>query len=207
MSSDSIPIIGQKALFLFGDACLKGKQVKFSPDFYYKKYLIILFYPHDFPLICPTELLMLNEHKTAFESENALIVCISTDSISAHLKWAEMTVETGGIGKLDFYLLSDITGSITNNFNSQNKSGSRMGMPLRSTFILDTNGILRFMSFSDQQVGRNVDDLLRNLRAISQISICQEQCPSKWKTKGDPTLKEDLDSQETVYYFENVHGK
>ncbi|HET7542210.1 MAG TPA: peroxiredoxin, partial [Polyangiaceae bacterium] len=57
------------------------------------------------------------------------------------------------------------------------------GIPLRATFIVDPEGIIRFASVNDLSVGRNVDEVVRVLDALQT----DELCPCNWK-KGDPTL-------------------
>jgi peroxiredoxin (alkyl hydroperoxide reductase subunit C) len=58
------------------------------------------------------------------------------------------------------------------------------GVPLRATFIVDPEGIIRFASVNDLSVGRNVDEVLRVLDALQT----DELCPCNWK-KGEPTLE------------------
>ena len=57
-------------------------------------------------------------------------------------------------------------------------------MPLRATFIVDPEGIIRFVSVNDLSVGRNVDEVLRTLDALQT----DELCPCNWR-KGEPTLQ------------------
>ena len=56
-------------------------------------------------------------------------------------------------------------------------------MALRATFIVDPQGVIRFVSVNDLDVGRNVDEVLRVLDALQT----DELCPCNWQ-KGEPTL-------------------
>jgi len=58
------------------------------------------------------------------------------------------------------------------------------GVPLRATFIVDPEGVIRFVSVNDLSVGRNVDEVLRVLDALQT----DELCPCNWQ-KGEPTLE------------------
>ncbi len=71
----------------------------------------------------------------------------------------------GGLGGLDFHisLLSDIRKSISGDYGVLNDNGISM----RGTFIIDTKGILRYASVGDIQVGRNVDETLRYIQAVT----------------------------------------
>ena len=56
-------------------------------------------------------------------------------------------------------------------------------MALRATFIVDPEGVIRFVVVTDLDVGRNVDEVLRVLDALQT----DELCPCNWQ-KGEPTL-------------------
>jgi peroxiredoxin (alkyl hydroperoxide reductase subunit C) len=58
------------------------------------------------------------------------------------------------------------------------------GVAMRATFIVDPEGIIRFASVTDLDVGRNVDEVLRVLDALQT----DELCPCNWQ-KGEPTLE------------------
>jgi peroxiredoxin (alkyl hydroperoxide reductase subunit C) len=58
------------------------------------------------------------------------------------------------------------------------------GVALRATFIVDPEGVIRFVSVNDLDVGRSVDEVLRVLDGLQT----DELCPCNWK-KGDPTLE------------------
>jgi len=58
------------------------------------------------------------------------------------------------------------------------------GVAMRATFIVDPEGIIRFVSVTDLDVGRNVDEVLRVLDALQT----DELCPCNWQ-KGQPTLE------------------
>jgi peroxiredoxin (alkyl hydroperoxide reductase subunit C) len=58
------------------------------------------------------------------------------------------------------------------------------GVALRATFIVDPEGVIRFASVNDLNVGRNPDEVLRVLDALQT----DELCPCNWQ-KGEPVLK------------------
>ena len=57
------------------------------------------------------------------------------------------------------------------------------GVPLRATFIVDPDGIIRWVSVNDLSVGRNVKEVRRTLDALQT----DELCPCNWE-KGQATL-------------------
>jgi peroxiredoxin (alkyl hydroperoxide reductase subunit C) len=58
------------------------------------------------------------------------------------------------------------------------------GVAMRATFIVDPQGVIRFVSVTDLDVGRNVDEVLRVLDALQT----DELCPCNWQ-KGEKTLE------------------
>lgn len=85
-------------------------------------------------------------------------------------------------------LLADVSKDISQAYNSLIKSGPNKGVTLRSTFIIDDKGVLRHMSYNDLPVGRNVEEVLRLVKAFRYTDINGEVCPSKWKQDGDATM-------------------
>ena len=58
------------------------------------------------------------------------------------------------------------------------------GVPLRATFIVDPEGVIRYVGVNDLSVGRNVDEVLRILDALQT----DELTPCNWQ-KGEPTMQ------------------
>lgn len=75
--------------------------------------------------------------------------------------------------------------------------GEERGVALRATFIIDSNGILRHMSYNDLPIGRNVDEYIRLVNAIKFTDENGEVCPAKWKKKGDATMKPNHNDEKT----------
>jgi peroxiredoxin (alkyl hydroperoxide reductase subunit C) len=109
-----------------------------------------------------------------FEKLNSVVLGVSTDSVPTHIAWAKT------IGGINYPLLSDY-----------NKDVSRMydvlmdteGIALRGTFIIDPEGILKYISINDTATGRSVNEFLRILAALQT----KKACPAEWK-QGDATL-------------------
>lgn len=148
-----------------------------SLDEYKGKWLLLLFYPLDFTFVCPTELVALNEKFADFEKRSCAIVAASTDSVYSHLGWVKADER---IGALKYPLLSDITKSIARSYGVLLED---QGVALRGTFLIDPQGLLRFMSVNDLGTGRNIDEILRVLEALQT----GQPCPCNWRP-GDATL-------------------
>ena len=72
----------------------------------------------------------------------------------------------GGIGKIEYPLISDKTHSISTRYGCMLTEGPSCGVSLRATYIIDPKGIVRHISINDLPVGRSVDEILRLIKAF-----------------------------------------
>jgi peroxiredoxin (alkyl hydroperoxide reductase subunit C) len=140
------------------------------------KYWVIFFYPYDFSLVCPTELLSLDSRLQEFQDRNCAVVGVSVDSYYSHLAWKKTSEEEGGIGPVKFPLLSDLTKEISRAYGVLTDEG----VSLRATFLVDRDGIVRHATVNDMDLGRSVQELLRTLDAVRHIDETGELCPADW---------------------------
>jgi len=139
------------------------------------KWVILFFYPLDFTFICPTEITGFNSRFDEFTKLNAVIVGASTDSVHSHKAWIN-----GTLGKLKYPIMADMTREVSRAYGVLLENA---GTALRGAFIIDPDGILKYSVISDDNVGRNVDEILRVLEALQT----GERCPVNWKP-GEATL-------------------
>lgn len=148
------------------------------------KFAILFFYPLNFTFVCPTEIIAFSNKVTDCASIDTEIIGINTDSKYSHLHWRGMEVEKGGIGKINFPLVSDIKKSITRSYDVLYDDS----IALRATFIIDKNFIVRHQSINDLPLGRNVDEYIRIIDAINHNENYGEVCPAGWR-KGEPAME------------------
>ena len=146
------------------DAWFNGfKKVKLAD--YKGKYVVLFFYPLDFTFVCPTEIVQFSDRAGEFRSIECEIIGASVDSKFTHMEYTKKDRKKGGLGTMDIPLISDITKSISRTYGALIEEGGDTGVTLRATYIIDRNGIIRHMSFNDLPVGRNVDEILRLVKA------------------------------------------
>lgn len=146
------------------------------------KYWVLFFYPFDFSLVCPTELLALNTRLEDFRERDCEVVCVSVDSTDSHLAWKKASREEGGIGPVRYPMVSDIKREISRAYGVLTDEG----VSLRATFLVDRGGTLRHVTVNEIDLGRSVQELLRTLDAVRHIDETGELCPADWdgtKTK------------------------
>ena len=142
------------------------------------KWQVVFFWPMDFTFVCPTEIAEFGKRNGDFADRDAQVLGVSTDTHFVHLAWRK---DHPDLKDLPFPMLADTKRELSTALGILHKSD---GVPLRATFIVDPEGIIRFVSVNDLSVGRNVDEVLRVLDALQT----DELCPCNWK-KGEPTLQ------------------
>ena len=142
------------------------------------KWKVLFFWPKDFTFVCPTEIAAFGKLNTEFNDRDAIVYGASIDSEFVHLAWRNNHPD---LKNLPFAMLADIKRELSSALGVLDKNE---GVALRATFIVDPEGIIRFVSVNDMSVGRNPEEVLRVLDALQT----DELCPCNWK-KGDEFLK------------------
>ena len=142
------------------------------------KWKIVFFWPKDFTFVCPTEIAAFGKLNRDFNDRDAVIYGVSTDSEFVHLAWRRSHPD---LKDLPFPMLADIKRELSAAFGILDR---KEGVALRATFIVDPEGVIRYASVNDLNVGRNPQEVLRVLDALQT----DELCPCNWK-KGDEFLK------------------
>jgi peroxiredoxin (alkyl hydroperoxide reductase subunit C) len=150
-------------------------------------YVVLFFYPLDFTFVCPTEIIALSERAGEFKTRSAQLLGVSVDSHFSHLAWRNTPRKKGGIGEINYPLISDLTKEISSKYGVLLE---KPGIALRGLFIIDKEGKIRHITINDLPLGRNVDEVLRVLDALQFNEKHGEVCPANWK-KGDDGMKPD----------------
>jgi alkyl hydroperoxide reductase subunit AhpC len=140
-------------------------------------WLVMFWYPRDFTHVCPTEIREFNNLSEEFRERGAMLLGASTDTEFSHLAWLKIHED---LHDLKFPLLADTSKSL----------GEELGIldddekvAYRVTYIVDPDGIIKWVCANHHNVGRNVEEVVRVLDALQT----DELCPCNWK-KGDETI-------------------
>jgi len=151
------------------------------------KWSVVFFYPADFTFVCPTELGDLADNYEELQKLGVDVYSVSTDTHFVHKAWHDAS-ET--IGKINYYMVGDQSGNITNNFGVMREG---QGIADRATFLVDPQGIIQAMEITAEGIGRNAEELMRKVKAAQYVATHPgEVCPAKWK-EGEATLAPSLD--------------
>jgi len=147
-------------------------------DTYAGKWLLVFFYPKDFTFVCPTEIKAFGDLNSEFADRDCQVLSGSVDSEFVHLAWRR---DHADLNDLPFPMLADIKRELSSSLGILHPQD---GVSMRATFIVDPQGIIRHVSVTDMNVGRNPAETLRVLDALQS----DELCPCNWN-KGEETLQ------------------
>jgi peroxiredoxin (alkyl hydroperoxide reductase subunit C) len=119
-----------------------------------------------------------------FKALDVEILSISTDSRFVHKVWQEEELSKMVEGGVPFPMLSDGGGKIGSVYGVYDEAA---GVNIRGRFIIDPDFVIRAMEVLTAEVGRNPNELLRQIKAYQHVVETGEVTPSGWEP-GDPTL-------------------
>ena len=157
---------------------LKNAFKDISNEDFKGKWLVLFAWPKDFTFVCPTEIAEFGKLNKEFTDRDAQVLGMSTDSEFVHLTWRQNKDE---LGALPFPMLADVKREFSQALGIIDPAE---GVCQRATYVVDPDGIIRFVMVTDLSVGRNVKEVLRVLDALQT----DELCPCNWQ-KGEDTIK------------------
>ena len=147
-------------------------------DSYPEKWQLVFFYPKDFTFVCPTEIKAYSDLADEFADRDCQVLAASIDSEFVHMAWRNSHDD---LRDLQIPMLSDIKRELSGALGILHPED---GVAMRATYLVDPQGIIRHVSVTDMNVGRNPKETLRILDALQS----DELCPCNWQP-GQETLK------------------
>lgn len=145
---------------------------------------VVFFWPKDFTFVCPSEIIAMDKRVAAFAEKGFNVIGVSIDSDVVHFAWKNTPVNQGGIGNVQFPMVSDITKQISRDYEVLIDEA----VALRGSFLIDKNQIVRHAVINDLPLGRNMDEMIRMCDALLFFEEHGEVCPAGWN-KGDKGMK------------------
>jgi peroxiredoxin 2/4 len=149
-----------------------------------KKGAVLFFYPLDFTFVCPSEIIAFSHRVEEFKSRGISVIGVSVDSQFSHFAWRETPVDEGGIGRIQFPLVADLSKQIARDYDVLFGES----VALRGSFLIDSDGTVRHAVINDLPLGRNIDEMIRMVDTMLFTNEHGEVCPAGWQ-KGDEGMK------------------
>jgi peroxiredoxin (alkyl hydroperoxide reductase subunit C) len=173
-------LVGKRAPNFKATAIMPDNEI--YNDFDLEEYLdgdtgLLFFWPLNFTFVCPTEIIAFNHRLGEFATRSTKIIGVSVDSHFSHLAWKNTPVNKGGIGNVQFPLVSDLTKEISRSYDVLINNS----VALRGTFLIDKDFVVRHQVINDLPLGRNIDEAIRMVDALKHFEEYGDVCPAGWK--------------------------
>jgi len=195
MEEGRIPLLGEK----FPEIEVKTTHGVFKlPDHYKGKWFILFSHPADFTPVCTTEFVAFQKRYDEFRKLNAELIGLSIDQVFSHIKWIEWIEEKLGV-KIEFPVIADDIGRVAGKLGliHPNKGTNTV----RAVFIVDPHGFIRLILYYPQEIGRNIDEILRALKALQTSDKYEVATPANWPNNeliGDKVIVRPASDVETA---------
>lgn len=173
-SRNGIPLIGDK----MPEIEVQTTHGKISlPRDYAGKWIVLFSHPADFTPVCTTEFVAFARRNEQFKKLNTELIGLSIDQVFSHIKWVQWIKNHIGI-EIPFPVIADDTGNVAKMLGMIHPDKGTN--TVRAVFIIDPNGTIRLMIYYPQEVGRQVDEILRALKALQISDENKVAMPENW---------------------------
>lgn len=169
-----IPLLGEKFPSLEVSTTHGMKNI---PEDYAGRWIVLFSHPADFTPVCTTEFVAFAKRHNEFEKLNTALIGLSTDQIFSHIKWVEWIKEKLGVD-IPFPIIADDVGRVSQTLGMIHPGKGTN--TVRAVFIIDPKGIIRLMIYYPQEIGRQVDEVLRALKALQISDANKVAMPENW---------------------------
>ena len=147
------------------------------PDAFKGKWFVLFSHPADFTPVCTTEFVAFQKRYDQFKELNTELIGLSVDQVFSHIKWTEWIKENLGV-EIQFPIIADDMGYVAETLGMihPNKGTNTV----RAVFIVDDKGTIRAILYYPQEAGRNVDEILRLVKALQTADKYGVAAPHKW---------------------------
>lgn len=169
-----IPLIGEKMPNIEVQTTHGMKNI---PGDYKGKWIVLFSHPGDFTPVCTTEFYAFAKRNEEFRKFNAELIGHSIDQVFSHIKWVEWIKDNLKM-EIPFPVIADDMGRVA----------MKLGMihpgkgtnTVRAVFLIDPEGMIRLMIYYPQEIGRQVDEVLRALKALQISDKNKVAMPENW---------------------------
>jgi len=169
----AIPLIGEK--FPEIEVLTTHGRMKL-PDAFKGKWFVLFSHPADFTPVCTTEFIAFQKRYNQFRELGTELIGLSVDQVFSHIKWVEWIKEQTGV-EIEFPIIAD-TGKVSEMLGMIHPAkGSNT---VRAVFFVDPNGIIRAILYYPQEVGRNMDEIVRIVKAFKVADENKVAIPANW---------------------------
>lgn len=148
------------------------------PEDYRGKWVVLFSHPADFTPVCTSEFVAFAERYEKFKELNTELIGLSIDQVFSHIKWTEWIKEKLGV-EIPFPIIADNTGKVAEMFGMLHPEAAG-SQTVRAVFVVDPEGVVRAIIYYPLSIGRNMDEILRLLKALQTSDREKVALPAGW---------------------------
>lgn len=146
------------------------------PQAFAGKWFVLFSHPADFTPVCTTEFVAFQKRYDKFRALNCELIGMSVDQVFSHIKWEEWIRENLKV-EIQFPIIAD-TGAVAQKLGLIHPGKGTN--TVRAVFIVDDKGLIRIIFYYPQELGRNMDEILRAVKAMQISDINGVAMPAQW---------------------------
>lgn len=200
MEEERIPLLGEKFPELSVQTTHGRKNL---PEEFKGKWFILFSHPADFTPVCTTEFVGFQVRYDKFKELNTELIGLSIDQVFSHIKWVQWIKDNikvdGKPVEIKFPIIADDTGKVAKRLGLIH--GAKGTNTVRAVFIVDPKSTIRAILYYPQELGRNIDELLRMVKGFQVADANGVAIPHNWPNNeivGDDVIVPPATSEKMV---------
>ncbi len=169
-----IPLLGERFPEIEVQTTL-GK-MKLPEDFQ-GRWFVLFSHPADFTPVCTTEFVAFQKRYDAFKELKCDLIGLSIDQVFSHIKWVDWIKDNLNI-EIKFPVIADDTGRVAATLGLIHPGKGTN--TVRAVFVVDPKGIVRAILYYPQELGRNMDEVLRMVKGLQISDKEGVAMPANW---------------------------
>ena len=146
------------------------------PDAYAGKWFVLFSHPADFTPVCTTEFVAFQKRYDTFKELNTALIGLSIDQVFSHMKWTDWIRETLDV-TIEYPIIAgtEAIAGVLGLIHPGKGTNT-----VRAVFVVDPNGIVRAILYYPQELGRNMDEIVRMIRGFQVSEANGVAIPANW---------------------------
>jgi peroxiredoxin 2/4 len=168
-----MPLLGDK----FPELTVKTTRGSLElPKAFKGKWFVLFSHPADFTPVCTTEFVAFQKRNKEFKKLNCELIGMSVDQVYAHIKWEEWIEENLDV-EIKFPIIAD-TGKVAETLGLIHPGKGTN--TVRAVFVVDPEGLIRTILYYPQEMGRNMDEVVRIVKGLQVADENKVAMPANW---------------------------
>jgi len=151
--------------------------VKYLPGDYSGRWFILFSHPSDFTPVCTTEFVAFQRLYDEFQALNCDLIGLSVDQVFSHIKWVEWIKDNLKV-EIKFPIIADHTAEVSHALGLIHPGKGTT--TVRAVFIVDPTGTIRAILYYPQELGRNMQEILRMVKGFQLLDANGVALPANW---------------------------